>query len=267
MAKYTIAKAFVDIDGITKQIGWQVELPLHRALALHRWGYIVGPIHRPLAPEAWQAIHGTARRVTSREENVAGLESAIELANDLRTQINDSYADAADHTTHIDDDNIIVGSGAIDLVTLLALTAEMLTSYDAHDADAELMANWVYHDAQEAGEHSLASAAAPVNLQESITRLNDLKAKYNGHDADGTCHGVGSNHQVASANADYGVVVRIPIRGAESTDLVSWGILDAGTGTVVGVRATPRDGCVDFEFDADPQNDCIISYLVSRKLP
>jgi len=269
MAKYTVAVAFRDIDGITKQPGWEVELSLGRALTLYRQGFITGPVYRPVPPEPWQAIHGTARRVTSREENIAGLESAIELANDLRTQLNEQYADIADHTTAPDTVNVIVGRGAIDLPTLLALTAEMLTSYDTHDADAEIAGPgpWAYHAAQEGGDHSLASAAAPANLQTCITRLNDLKAKANGHDADAICHGVGSNHQVASADADYGAVIRIPVRGAQPDDLLTWSILDPGTGTVIGVRAAPGYGYVDFEFDADPQNDAVISYVVTRKLP
>ena len=264
---YTVARAFQDIDGITRQPGWQVELSLDRAIRLHRWGFIVGPISMPVPPSAWQTIAGTARRATSREENVAGLASACDLANDLRTQLNAHYADVADHTAAPDTDHVIVGTGAISLAALLALTAEMLTSYDAHDADAELPANWVYHAAQEAGDHSLASAAAPVNLQECITRLNDLKGKFNAHDADNTCHGVGSKYQVASADAAYGAVVRIPAQGVELTDLTAWGILDSGSGTVVGVRAAAGNGHVDFEFDADPQNDCIISYLVTRRVP
>ena len=264
--KYTVARAFIDIDGITKQPGWQVELPLHRALALYRGGFILGPIYRPVPPEPWQVIHGAARRATSREENIAGLASAILLANDLRTQLNAHYADVAAHTTAADGDNTIVGGGAISLPTLLALVAEELTSYAAHHVDARLPANWVYHAAQ-GTNYALASADAPINLQESITRLNDLKDKYNDHDADNVAHGAAGGHEVLTADADYGPIVRIPIRGAESTDLVSWGILDAGAVPVVGVRATPQHGYVDFEFDADPQNDCIISYLVSRKLP
>jgi len=268
MGSYTVARAFLDIDGITRQPGWQVELPLHRALKLYRWGYIVGPVYRPVPPEPWQVIHGTARRVTSREENVAGLASAIALANDLKVSINDSYADIADHTT-APDPNVIASPNPLTIPALITIVTEMLVSYNAHDDDAEIAGPgpWAYHAAQEAGDHTLASVAAPVNLQECITRLNDIKAKFNGHDADATCHGVGSNHQVITANADYGPVVRFSVRGAESTDLIAWGILDAGTGTVVGVRATPGDSYVDFEFDADPQNDCIISYMVSRKLP
>jgi len=265
-AEYTVAVAFRDIDGILRQPGWRVRVPHWRALVLRKMGVIAGPVYRQVPGEPWQVVHGTARRLTSREENVAGLESAILLANELRILLNEHYADAADHTTAPDTDNVITSPQAGSLPTLLTLVAEMLASYDAHDADAELLANWVYHANTETGDHSLASAAAPANLQTAITRLNDLKAKYDAHDADASCHGVGSNHQTTAADADYGDVVRIPIKGAKPNDLVAWGILDAGTGTVVGVRATPGYGYIDFEFDADPQNDCVISYVVTRKL-
>jgi len=267
MAKYTVARAFLDIDGITKQPGWEVELDLDRAIRLCRWGFIVGPVYRPVPPEPWQVITGTARKVTSREENVAGLASAIALANATTAIINAHYADVAQHTTAPDTVNVIVSPAPLTIPTLIVRVTEMITSYVAHDDDAELVANWVFHKAKETGDHSLASVAAPINLQECITRLNDIKAKYNGHDADATCHGVGSSHQVATANAAYGTTVRVLVRGTEQTDLVAWGILDAGTGVVKGTRATPGDSYVDFEFSADPQNDAVISYMVTRKLP
>jgi len=264
--KYTVTKAFIDIDGITKQIGWQVELTIDRAIRLHRWGFIAGPISHPVPPTPWQVIGGNRGKITSREENIAGLASAIGLANDLKASINASYADILDHTTAPDTVNVITSPAPVTLAALITLVTEMITSYVAHDDDAELGAGWLYHDAQEAGDHSLASVVAPINLQECITRLNDIKAKYNAHDADGTCHGVGSNHQVGSADAAYGAAIRVVLPGVLPNDLATWGILDSGTGTVVGVAAAAGNGYVDFTFDADPQNDAVISYLVTRKL-
>jgi len=264
--EYTVIKAFIDIDGITKQICWKVELTLDRAIRLYRWGFIAGPISHPVPPTPWQVIGGSRGKITSREENIAGLASAIGLANDCKASINASYADVADHTAGADAVNVIVSPNPLTLVALITLVTEMITSYVAHDDDAELAANWVFHAAQEAGEHSLASVVAPINLQECITRLNDIKAKYNGHDADNTCHGVGSNHQVAAADAAYGAAIRVVSPGVLPNDLAVWGILDSGTGTVVGVAAAAGNGYVDFTFDSDPQNDAIISYLVTRKL-
>lgn len=264
--EYTVAKAFIDIDGITKQIGWKVELTFDRAIRLHRWGFIAGPISYPVPPMPSQVIGGSRGKITSREENIAGLASAIGLANDVKASINAGYADILEHTTAIDDVNVIISPAPVTIATLITLVTEIITSYAAHDADAELAANWVFHAAIETGDHSLASEVAPINLQECITRLNDIKAKYNAHDADAQCHGVGSNYQVGVADAAYGAAIRVVLPGVLSTDLATWGILDGGTGTVVGVAAVTGNGDAVFTFDADPQNDAVISYLVTRKL-
>lgn len=207
-------------------------------------------------------------KTTSREENVDGLSSAIALANSLKTIMNAHAADAAEHTSGVDAANFpIVAANATDTTDLITLVTELLTAYDVHDDDAELGAAWLYHVAQEAGDHSLASAVAPTTLQECITRLNDIKAKYNAHDADGTAHTTGSTHQEATADAAYGVTIFVSEADVLSGDVVIWSILDSGTGTVVGASAVAGAAGVTFGFDADPQNDCIISYAVFRAAP
>lgn len=201
----------------------------------------------------------------SREENVAGLSSAITLANSMKTVLNAHAADATDHTTAIDNVNFpIATADATDLASLLTLVGDELTAYDAHDADAELGAAWVFHAAQETGDHSLVTAAAPTTLEEAVTRLNDLKAKYNAHDADASAHGVGSQHQESTADAAYGAANLVSVANVQSGDIVSWSILDSGTGTVTGVSAVAGSGSITFTFSADPQNDAIISYCVFR---
>ena len=142
------------------------------------------------------------------------LAAAIRLANALKTAINAHYVDVLDHTTAPDIVNVIVSPASSSLPTLITLVTEMLTSYDAHDADAELVAGWAYHIAQEAGEHSLASIAAPINLPECITRLNDIRTKYNAHDADGVCHGVGNAHQTADVAGDMSITYYDPAGAA-----------------------------------------------------
>jgi len=144
--------------------------------------------------------------VRIEHQSSVGLSSAISLANDLKAKYNAHCADTADHTTAADDVNTIGADDATDLASLITLVTEMLTDYAAHDDDAELGANWVYHAAQEGGDHSLASAVAPTDLPECIARLNDFKSKYNAHDADGTCHGVGSNHASAVVDASSSTI-------------------------------------------------------------
>jgi len=204
-------------------------------------------------------------KTTSRDENIDGLSSAIALANSLKT-ITDAHAvDAAEHTSGADTTNYpIVAADATDLTDLITLVTELLTAYDAHDADAELAGAWAFHVAQEAGDHSLASAVAPTTLNECITRLNDLKAKYNAHDADGTAHTTGSTHQEATADAALGVAILVTEANVLSGDHVVWSILDSGTGTVVGVSGVAGAGTITFTFDADPQDDAVITYAVFR---
>jgi len=87
------------------------------------------------------------------------------------------------------------------LASLITLLTDELIAYDAHDADAELGIGWAYHAGAELADYSLVDASAPKNLADCISRLNDLKAKYNSHDADGTAHGVAGSHQETTASA------------------------------------------------------------------
>lgn len=203
-------------------------------------------------------------KTTSREENIAGLSSALTLCNSLKTVNNAHAADAAEHTTAIDNINYpIATANATDLAELLALAGELLTAYEAHNADAVLAAAWVFHAAQQAG-NTLVSAVTPTTLQEAVTRLNDLKAKYNTHESSAVSHGVGSTHTEATADAAYGAAILVVEADVASGDEVVWGILDSGTGTVVGVTAVAGAGVITFTFDADPQNDAVITYAVFR---
>ncbi len=127
------------------------------------------------------------------------LTTPIALANSLKTVMNAHAADAVEHTAADDVNFPVATAAASDITTLIALTTALLTAYDAHDADAE-GAVPTYHTAQEAGDHSLASAVAPTTAGECVTRLLDLKAKYNAHDADATAHTTGSTHQEATAD-------------------------------------------------------------------
>lgn len=124
----------------------------------------------------------------------------IELANDLKAKYNAHIADASDHTASVDAVNVITAANATDFDSLVTLVAELLTDYDAHDADAEA-GTPTYHAATEASDHSLETITSPTSLFEIGQRLTDLKAKYNAHDADATAHGVGSNHQTAKVTS------------------------------------------------------------------
>ena len=200
----------------------------------------------------------------TREENVAGLSSAITLANEIR---GDFIAHAADerHTTGAQDTSAIPAAST-DLATLKTLAGALLTAYAVHNADMILDAGWSYHTAQ-GNACTLTSADAPTTLAEAVTRLNDLKAKFNDHEVETTGHNDGASvaaNQVVATNAAYGNTNRVPVAGVTTGDVVWWSILNDGTGNVTGVSATAGAGYIDFKFSADPQNDTIISYIVVR---
>jgi hypothetical protein len=205
-------------------------------------------------------------KTTSREENVAGLSSLLTLANDIKAKINLHYADqGVGGEEHIAADSAIVSPDADSIASAVTLISEIQDSYVAHDDDAILAAAWVYHQAQ-GTERALASEVNPTNLQTCITVANDIKAKLDLHMADATAHTAGDSTSVAAADAAYGAAISVVDANVSSGDLVSWSILNSGTGTVVGVSAVAGSGVIVFTFDADPQNDAVISYMVLRTL-
>ena len=208
-------------------------------------------------------------KTTSREENVAGLSSAITLVNDIKAKMNIHYADIGgageEHlAAGTAECTAIAGDDADSIASVVALTVEIQDSYVIHDADAAL-ATPVAHQSQSSGD-TLTSAVNPTTLEGAITVLNDIKAKFNLHEDDGTAHSAGDSGDVAAADAAYGAAILVVDANVASGDLVSWSILNDGTGNVTGVSAVAAAGGITFTFSADPQNDCIISYMVLRTL-
>lgn len=209
-------------------------------------------------------VHANMADTMSREENIDGLASAIALANALQVTMNAHAADAVEHGTAADAVNFPVATPvATDLATLLTLTGDLLTAYAAHNADAMLGAAWAFHNAQ-VNANALVSAVAPVTLEEAVTRLNDLKAKYNAHEGSGVSHTAGSAHTEAAANAAYGNTNRVPIATVLGTDSIWIDLVDGGVGAVTLTTATTGAGFVDIQFSADPQNSAIVRYAIFR---
>lgn len=145
-------------------------------------------------------------------QRTAGLESvtltgAINLANELKTDFNSHIADAVGEHIAADTSNTVVTRNAYDLQSLIALTTELLTAYAAHRLDATLVTP-VYHVATSSA-NALASSAAPRTLTECLTRLDDIKTKYNAHDNNATAHGATGNYQTTT--------VRFPIAAGTGT--------------------------------------------------
>ena len=171
-----------------------------------------------------------------------GLESALLLANDLKTVMNAHAADGTIHTTHKDDTNFPVTTpSAQELTSLLLLTNALVTAYIAHEADAAKASAWSFHKAQETGTHALTSSATVTTLANAITMLNDLETKYKAHDADGTAHNTGSQHQIATAQAAATPAKTMTIQSAYKGEL-DYGTSGNRTGVTIenGVRYTTK---------------------------
>jgi len=201
----------------------------------------------------------------SYEENIAGLSSAITLANEIRGDIINHFGNATRHTTGLQS-TAAIEDEADDLASLIALTNSLMTLYAAHNADMVLGSGWAYHSAQGAAK-ALSSEVATTTLADSITMLNDIKAKYNDHEDETIGHADQSSvtaDKVAATNADYGDTNRVTVANAATGDIVFWNILDDGTENVTVTSATAGEGYIDFKFSANPQDDAIVSYLVIR---
>ena len=207
---------------------------------------------------------------TSRDLNVAGLASAITLATELRTKYSAHVADVTagevtgEHKAlHTAGQLAATSVVPYNLATLLALVNDLTAKYRLHNIDAA-SATPTYHIAQ-GTTRVLAAWTTVETLADAISRLNDIKAKFNLHDADATAHTTGSKYQIAAADAALEAAIFVPMANVKAGDMVSWAILNDGSGNVTGVSAIASNGGVTFTFSADPQDNAIISYCVAAE--
>jgi len=206
---------------------------------------------------------------TSRDMNVDGLVSAIDLCKDIITEYSAHVADAGEDTEEhkaLHEAGVLATVAApYDLATLLARVNDITAKYTLHNADAAA-ATPTYHQAQ-GTTRVLAAVTTVTTLSGAITRLNDIKAKFNLHDADSTAHTTGGKYAVAEDDAALGSAIKVTagMQDVRLGDHVSWSILNDGNGNVTGVSAAAVDGGVIFTFSADPQDDAIISYMVGAQ--
>jgi len=132
----------------------------------------------------------------------ARLQTAIDLATDLKSVINTHFADAGEAgEEHIAAQTALAVATPTTVATLIASVSEMQDAYAAHEADAQLGADWVYHQADNGDDDSLASDTNPTTLAECVTVLNDIKTKFALHIADATAHTAGDNSGATAVNA------------------------------------------------------------------
>lgn len=113
----------------------------------------------------------------------------LAFANDIKSKYGTHIASAAAHGTSADGTNTISAANATNLSSLITLVTELLTDFNIHEKDAEEPSGWAYHSKQEGFDHSLASVIAPTTIGECITKLLDLKDKFNEHTNDRSAHG------------------------------------------------------------------------------
>lgn len=172
-----------------------------------------------------------------------GTSTAITLVNELRTDIMAHAARTNRHTTAVQD---ATGApdAADDTESLLALTNWLTEFYTAHDADATLEDEWQYHSAQGTA-NALTSTAPVTTIPGAVVRLNDIKAKFNAHEALIEPHNsvdsvtgdqIAADDAALTAGKDYGTaftthyrITRTSVRGTGAYFWEDPEIIDAGT--------------------------------------
>jgi hypothetical protein len=202
---------------------------------------------------------------TSRNYNVTGRSTCYALANSLKAKLNahiaSQGASAGEHKA-LHSAGVITAVDAVSVATLVLLTNDLTTKYALHNTDCAA-GSPTYHMAQ-GTTRTLTSEAAQTVLSGCLTQLNDIKAKYNLHQADATGHRTGNLFSVATADGSLGAAIDIDNANVLAGDKGTLAILNSGTGTVTGVSAVGVNGALRCTFSADPQNDAIISYAAIR---
>ena len=210
----------------------------------------------------------TGIHTTSVEENVAGLSSAITLANAMKATMNTHAANGTIHHHGASSPDIVnfpvATADATDLTTLKALVGAMLTAYAAHNVDA-IAATPTYHVAQDT-THALTSAVTPTTLATSITRLNDLLIKYNLHTIEQTAHATPYGVAEVTTAAANGAAIKFAVTSAVDGYSAQVTVLDGGAGSTKGSATEPDvdDGYLTVTFSKDPASDTVFSYEIFR---
>ena len=134
------------------------------------------------------------------------LNASITLANEIKADfilhaVSIGRHPAGQHSTA----TISGTASATDLATLLTLTGVLYAWYESHNIDM-IAVTPSYHSETGAG-HGLIYAAPPATLIQASTQLNDIKAKYNLHEAETVGHddiGTVSGREISSP--DVGVI-------------------------------------------------------------
>ena len=221
-------------------------------------------INRKRHAKTGQVIAANSALTLSRDLNVNALATAKTLANeillDFTAHINNYGASTGEHKAlHTAGLPVVAPCGL--LATILALTNDLTAKYALHNVDAKA-GSPTYHIAQDSAA-DLTAETTVTTMAGALTRLNDIKAKFNTHSAKSTAHRVGVATPITSADVSYGTAADVIDYNIQSGDQVFGAMLDDGTGNVTVTSFAAVNGAMRFTASADPQ-DAIISYIVTR---
>ena len=204
---------------------------------------------------------------TTYDSNVGALATGITLSTELKT---DMLLHAASLVRHAAAQSATVLTAvplATDLASLKTLTIALEVFFAAHNTDAIKGSAWDYHTSQ-VKDCVLATIATPTTMALCLSTLNDMKAKFNDHEDETSGHKDGSAsitaQQIVAADMAYSAAVVVSDARIAAADLISWSILNDGTGNVTGVSAVASEGYITFTFSGNPYEDTIISYHAIR---
>lgn len=140
------------------------------------------------AVDVFQVRNAGLPALASNPTVTGGIALILAFANDIKSKYTTHIASTAAHGTAADATNTVSAADATNLASLITLVTELLVDFNVHEKDAEEPTGWAYHSQQEASDHSLASVIAPTNIGECITKLLDLKDKFNAHTNDRSAH-------------------------------------------------------------------------------
>lgn len=132
----------------------------------------------------------TNARIRMLVKNKSAYQTAVDLANDLKSVLTAHLKNTAEHP--LADPNVptVLYANISDTYSLYDLVKNLLDVYAAHNVDSAL-ALPAYHVAQ-IGSIALVSVVKPVTIEQALTKLEDLRAKLLTHSDSGVAHTVGA---------------------------------------------------------------------------
>lgn len=200
-APTTLLECVARLDDLRRKYTWHINaFGLHNDDLADTTGALLG-LHAPANPRLGP--------VSDRPIIDQGLTDILELANELKTQMNAHMSDGAVHTGAGGDDleNVVQVPDATDITTLYQLILHLRYFYDQHNQD--LVSGGSHHSATTGGGSELTNSplAEGTDLSTWVNLLNEVKNAFNSHEATSTGHGSTGTYEVKRQDASVITVV------------------------------------------------------------